>query len=258
MEKNKKFFSKHVFELFTSLGYPPHEREGAGHLNIGIHYFKNKIFLFRNFIVDFLNHTGLQDSLNSQSANEEFAKPLWKIINKTELEDEVIFRVKPFREVINTVDQILTSVANALKFDTVFQLLMNESVLNAREKLNAITLHSINQEQVEFFSTDRLEIRTIRPQKNFDSWLLVIEMFENRIKFLEKNYSHSLIPLNKPRKMVDGYESLGQFVDYIEATGAKWSKFKSLLPEVWQNLNEENFIRNTVPLTNNFCKRLFK
>ena len=213
--------------------------------------------MFRNFIVDFLNHQGLQDSLNSQTANEAFAKPLWKIINKSQLVNLGFGTFKPFRAVLKYVDELLTSnVANSKKND-IFQLLMNESVLNAREKHNALNLHSNNPNSVDFHPTDRIEIRTVRPQKNFDSWLLGIEIFENRIKFLERNFSDSLLPLVRPRKMADGYESLGQFADYIEDTGAKWKDFEPLLPEVWQNLNSENFIRGTIKLPKNKCSMIF-
>lgn len=58
-KKYQNLVQEAIFDNFAKIGFFPHEREGAGHINIGLGYFKNKAQLLRNFMVDFYNSPGV-------------------------------------------------------------------------------------------------------------------------------------------------------------------------------------------------------
>jgi hypothetical protein len=229
------FIQEHVFDVLISLGAKPHEREGAGHLNIGAKYFEKKPLLFRNFVVDFYNHPGLGTVLNSLMANIDDAAYLHEmnesfLYTKEELEAD-LKKLKKL-DAKNSQTRLSTYVAGESAPFSAFE----------QNKYVALRLHISNKVHP---SHQRLEIRTLRPQQSMRDFLSAIEVYEARIHHLEKNFSAPIKPL-PPVPVVDGWTALGEFADYLSDSGLDWKKYRNLMPEMWRNLDEKNFVRGKV------------
>lgn len=231
-KKHQDFFQEHVFNVLAKMGLTPHEREGAGHLNIGLKYFETKPLLFRNFIVDFYNHPGLGTVLNSLQANMHDARYIADMMVNGESPIEI------------TPEKLKNIHKNLAKLDASPQL---QSVQNYKDsalsftdrKTVALRVHNSYDKPTY---TWRAEIRTLRPQQNMGDFISAIEIFEANIKYIEKNFKEPIVLL-QPQKVTDGWKALGEFADYIDRTGLKWQNYRHLMPAMWRDLDEKNFIR---------------
>jgi hypothetical protein len=244
-QEKADFVQKYVFDVMAAHDLKPHEREGAGHLNIGINYFADRPLLLRNFIVDFYNHPGLGTVLNSLSANltdaSYFADPHWKE------------SFPNFKKVLGYLDVLLMQGTEI----SVANYLLNLQGLSD-SKFIALRANGIGPADQPINSETRVEVRTIRPQATMQDFISVIKIFESRLNFLEKNFFLP-IALQKPRRIEDGWVALGDFADYLEEAGLRWQDYRALMPEMWRNLNTEDFVRGSgrpeiLPMS---CKGLF-
>jgi hypothetical protein len=230
-----------IFQTMSAEGFHPHEREGAGHVNVGLKFFENNPLLLRNFIVDFYNHNGMSVALNSLVDNSMTAKTLDQYNG---------YEKKQF-------------IKKLQKLDSVDNFTVNDVLKNLGEplyaKFIALGLRDIGfhtHMPIDLYPTSRLEIRTLRPQSSMDDYIRVLEIFEARIQYL--SHLKTKIKLGDVKPIHDGYEALGQFADYLEESGLDFRKYKSLLPEVWRSLPESNYIRDLKKkFTINRCEKLF-
>jgi hypothetical protein len=212
-KKYLDLFQKVVFDGLKSAGYTPHEREGAGHLNIGLNYFEDKPLLRRNFPVDILNHEGVALVLNSLTANENDATP---------------FRRWP----VEKRNLFFNSLAAMDKERDYSEARFERAFKAIRAKYVPIGLRGKDDEA-------RFEIRTLRPQPSMKEFLQTIEIYEARIHYLE-TLQHPIALLKRPQ-VSDGWAALGEFADFLKESKLDWKDYKALLPEIWRDLPEENF-----------------
>lgn len=234
-----EFVQSLIFDSMKEAGFQPHEIEGAGHINIGLSYFRDKPGLAKNFLLDYLNHPGVGIALNAEQSNDRDAKSVYQY-----LDDNGFLGT-------NDALQFLKEVEN-IEMDTLIPKVAKSNrgfISYIRGKAVAIGLRGYRIKQIsgiEYYELlgeySRFEMRQVRPQESFGSFLKVLEIFKARIEFLEK--SGRVIKLNVPRKITDGWEVLGQFADYVEETGLSLKNYRELLPKVWRKLPEAHFIRN--------------
>lgn len=230
-EKNQDFVQKHLFDEFAKIGLYPHEREGAGHLNLGLDYFWSRPLLARNFIADFFNHPGVGTVLNSLTANFEDAPYMAELLKGEGMNDD--FYPSDYT---NALEE-LAKVDSKLESSHLFRDYMSAFMKFMSHKYIALGIRGISYDE-----DWRLEIRPIRPQQTMKDFVDVIRIFEARIKYLERNHN-TPIPFAQPLSIQDGWVALGQFADYLEEAGLNWKDFKNLMPEMWRNLDERQFIR---------------
>ncbi|MFZ3231009.1 MAG: hypothetical protein WA160_12445 [Pseudobdellovibrio sp.] len=241
-----------IFNVMVSEGFVPHKIIGAGHVNIGLSYFKDKPLLLRNFIVDFYNQPGLGIVLNSLAENSLNAKSL----DQMSSEDQ-----KEFIRQLAKLDQIKNLTMEDI-FKTIRIPLAKKNIgIGLRDVgISKIGLKEIGPKGTfEIGSTSRLEIRALHPQANMDDFIKVLEIFEARIKFLES--IDTPIPIAAIKKISDPRVALGQYADYLEQAGLNLKSYESLMLQEWQGLQASSFLRSKTNLgskKNNYqCKKLF-
>lgn len=237
----KNEIQKDIFDQLAMENLVPHLREGAGHNNIGLLYFKDKPMLLRNFIVDFYNNPGVGIVLNSLVDNAAYAQAL----------DQMdLSRRKAFLKALAKLDEIKNfTIVDVLK---TLGLALNGKyiALGVRDIFpNSNWPHALSP-------SSRLEVRTLRPQASMEDYAKVNEIFDARIHYLKS--IKNPIPLSPIMPTTDGYVALGQYADYLEDAGLKFNNYKSLMPESWKELPFENFIRSIKPSANAMaCQKLF-
>ena len=254
-KKHEAFFQKNIFDVFKKVGLVPHEREGAGHINIGLEYFlKKRNSLAERFVIDYLNHPGVGVVLNSLTANQGDAASLdqqiddmayWEDLTQEELykklkEDAKNLKILSYSDRRYGNSELSDSYANSIK-------------RFIDDKFVAIGLRDYDG---ELKRASRFEMRQLRPQKDMKDYIKALEIFEARIKYLETQNKRPELTALKP--IADGWVYLGQFADYLAEAGLGWQDYKSLMPEVWRDLPEKNFIRKTkINARLLQCKKLF-
>ncbi len=226
---NQKLFQSVIFDTMAEIGLTPHEREGAGHLNFSLEDLRDRPLLIRNFIVDFYNHPGLGVTLNSLTANEEDAPYLDQLREKKRIKLLSIFK--------NTSSQ-----------NTTYRNILNEFSSMSEEKFIALMIRDIDE-----ILRRRVEIRTLRPQKNMEQFIQLIEIFQARLEFLQ--HFDGVVPVKTVRPVDDGWKALGQWAQYIEETGLDPKIYRSLLPEAWQALDFQSFKRPRPSLPSRSCRK---
>lgn len=225
-KKNQKFFQKNIFDVFAKVGLQPHEREGAGHVNIGLEYFiKKKNDLAERFVIDYLNHPGVGVVLNSLTANLEDAKSIDQYVAKYYSE---LLTSRGYEKALHNGKEF--NISKSIRYEN----FLADFIL---DKFVAVGLRSFNG---KLNDESRFEMRQLRPQKDMNDYIKVLEIFEARIKFLETKTERPQLTSLQP--VMDGWVYLGQFADYLAEAGLDWKDYKSLMPKVWQNLPEKNFI----------------
>jgi len=233
----REFIQKNVFDQFKKIKMIPHEREGAGHTNIDLNYFLDKPLLLYNFIVDFYNHPGLGVVLNSLSANEEDARYIDQMSEWHWAFDHVFnFHFKSFKGDVAMLQKKLQSRKSNVQIYDVINVF--NKILNA--KYVALGIRDVDSKSLN--PKSRLEFRALRPQANAFDYQLVLEIIEARINYL-KSFNHPITLA--PVKIDDGWLALGQYTDYLEESGLDYERYKSLMPDLWRDLNKSNFIRDT-------------
>jgi hypothetical protein len=257
-KQNQEFVQDIVFNSMKAVGLTPHEREGAGHVNIGFEYFLGRQGLAERFVIDYLNHPGLGIVLNSLTANQEDARnPLEHMISRNEIKNISSLKIT-FLKSIQKLKFMSKMKINKMDLNNILSYLTKKFV--------AIRLHGrINLQQSNMDLTHestRFEMRQIRPQSSMQDFILILQLFQSRIKFLEKGTSE----IRTDRvftigKNMDGWEALGQFADYVEEAGLNFKDYKSLLPKFWRDLPVQNFIRDPsikIMKKSGRCHALFK
>lgn len=220
-----------IFDVFKKQNLVPHEREGAGHLNIGLKYFENNPTLLRNFIVDFYNNPGVGLVLNSLADNDAYASYLDKLPT---------YAFQTMRANLTAIDA--KSSLSTHEVLQAFNYLINKYVAlgirgaSVQPEVSPTGLYP----HYQLTPISRLEIRTLRPQANMNDFIKVIEIFEARIRYREKYLGK--IPLKEPKRFTDAWDALQEFAKYLDEAGLDWTKYKSLMPEVWRNLPEDQIL----------------
>jgi len=258
IKKYSNFIQQNIFDVLSKAKLYPHEREGAGHINIDLNYFSDKPLLLYNFIIDFFNHPGLGIVLNSMTANKTDAPYFDQIESQLKSEndepsaDSRFTNYLAFKKILTQFTKQIQKNSRNLSTEEVlemFNTLLHEKYI----ALGIRGLNSFNSIYGPLLPTSRLEVRVLRPQATAFDYQLVLEIFESRIQYLSQLTTPLVLKPIKP--IHDGYIALGQYADYLEESGLNLERYKSLLPQAWRDLDSKNYIRRYIK--GGSCNKLF-
>lgn len=217
VEEFKRFQSDMQDAIFASgaaTGFYPLLWQGGGHINIDLHVFRKDLNLYRNFIVDLLNHNELFMGIFEFNTNAGYPHELKE--SNPEKALELIERDKE----------------------------------RGRHSFARITEHfqmNLHGRSFSFnnFYENRFEIRAVRPQASMDVWVRQIELLEARVRYLEKipypiayqprvPWNFKVYETLKPP--VDPQAALRSFYVYVTEAGLRWQDHNDYLWPMWVTL----------------------
>lgn len=186
---------------------PPRVVVGAGgHISIGLDNFEGDLQLFRNFLVDYINHDEFsegifqKDSLNARTPRANAA-----------------FRER-FSRLLKDYDRG--------RFDSIEDMagaFLREVLLNKGRNFSIST-----KGVTEGASTSRLELRGHRAQANAVEYLELIKMHGARIEYLRRR--GGLVPFEDSPISRNPRVKERRFHEYIRETGLAWSVYRRHVP----------------------------
>lgn len=234
-EKLKNRINNDIFSLAEKLNLKPDWSAGGGHLNMGLaSAFEKNPILFRNWLVDIANNPEL----------------FWGILGKdtsnaptlTDLGEE---RIRAFYKIIQEFDQNPTDImrlASRIKNEV---YTFNPAGWNEKHYQN-INLNSIIYTILE--ELQRVEIRAVRPQENFDVFLLQIRLLTRRLEYLKTLTDR--LPLDVPTVRNESFVHLmKKFYIYLYEMGERFETYSPLIKERLYGYND-SLIEELVKLSN--------
>jgi len=224
-KKYKNDIQDAVFASASVCGYFPALWTGGGHINIDVTNFHDRPMLFRNFIVDLLNHNELFMGIFEYNG--------------------VSTTVSMPHELASTSD-----IPAAIEMIEVLRRSHNFTFFTVVDTLQRFLKgHSFAFNKI--WDDRRLEIRAVRPQASMDVWIHQIELLEARINYLEKfrgpipykprvPWSNSKVRDGKPP--VDPQEALKSFYVYVRESGLPWQDHRDYLWPQWIRAQENESI----------------
>lgn len=235
-----------IFVSASNLGLYPALYQGGGHINLDVGYFASKPpLVFRNFIVDLINHAELSlgvfnyDTCNATSYSllNDLRGHVQRIVARFDAGEFGDIRV-PSPEVLY---KLIDPLKNSQMFPDVFRALWKSNIQRGT-KSTAISFANAGN----MIFPGRLEIRSVRPQASLDVWLRQIRLIRDRIAYIERSF-HEPIPFAPwyvlPRgedaqkilltPPVSAHEAMRHFYMYIEGAGHKWADHRDYLWPQW-------------------------
>lgn len=163
--------------------------------------------LFRNFIVDFVNHRELYNGALGYDPME--GKDIFRDLE----------RFKQFQDLIKAFDRDGNWTFEKLQQQLADIGLVKISRTNKKPMINIKTK----------FGT--LEFRALNPFRSSQDLYLVMHLIENRIEQLK---SSSLVSLKPTRENSSLSELSFSFRDYVVGAGLRWLDYQHFLPKKWQ------------------------
>jgi hypothetical protein len=191
----------------TGLKVPTWDRLSGGHISIGYQsVFEGNPLLFRNFIVDQINHVELSAGIHLYDPFN--AKPLSfepSVLRKLQIVlDDFDAGKLPNEE--EFIKKVYKAIKGASAMDT--------STL-AKDKFKA--------------SAKRVEVRAHRSQKSPQEFVDLIALYNKRLDYL-KNLDEPLVLESNPKKLPPE-EMLKRYRTYLEEAGADYEVYKEHLPD---------------------------
>lgn len=213
--KGAKKILDHLFTSAAKTGITPHiGGRGGGHIHMDFATtFGNDAKLFRNFVVDFMNHPELGGDgvLGGSKSN---SPPLARL--SLEQKNE-------FRAVIAEFDAGKIKTARDLS-KAINNRVYTSSTTNTTPPSKYQALNLVRMSEVDGVAT--VELRAISPQRNIEDFYLETELFEARVEFLRKQ-SGSIKILDLEELSEKG--AVSAFRSYVEESGLKWDEYKGLV-----------------------------
>lgn len=201
-----------IFVSAANQGYFPQLWRGGGHINVDITNFRNNPVYMRNFIVDLWNHNELFMGIFNYDTHNAIPHHF-----STNLAEKVAH-----------VDEMIRS-GQGSDFDAILV------ALRTNLSGNAFNLYRD--------STNRIEIRAVRPQTSMDVWIRQISLLEARLKYLATidelipyqprvpwDYDSSRNELEPP---VDPQQALRSFYSYVDESKQDWVDHRDYIWPQW-------------------------
>ena len=242
----------------AEIGLKPHSRVGGGHMHFDIAtHFGDNALLFRNFVVDLINHPELY--MGILSLDYLNAPPL--AIQKKEQREALKALLQRFDQGKMTIKDFKSAMNSEVYFSTYMSHVGHPSYYPDKYQVGNLK------------HAETIEIRGNRPQTSFEHYMLLVELFEKRIDYLaqfktaipyvEKDYSKEVA-----FKTVRNMEFYGTLVPaekiveesrrFIEETGLSWSKFVPVITEEFKiRLKQEGKLALLTAQPVRSCKALF-
>ena len=216
-----------LFELPQSIGLQPIPQ--AGHVNFGLEAtFGNDVLLFRNFIVDMLNHQELQRRILFDN----------DIRNAPTPHDLSMAQQEAFIKLVESYDYekgTIQDFAERLLKEVYYETTWNAAAAGEPpDKFHALNIKSI----ALMLAWPRLEIRSIRGQRSLLEFILVTSLFRGRIEHLRSFKS----PLEyKPNRSRSARDQLQAYYEYSSAAKLDWRLAQALVPkQISEHLDKFN------------------
>ncbi len=228
IEKHQLRIQKHIFDSAIESGLLSsteiHGQNWAGnHIHVGLlstvgHDEKSGIRLFRNFLVDFSNHSELamgiftHDNLNAPAVGQ--------------YPDRVTRR---FEQLINDVDSgkvtSITQLAAELR-TSVYSHHPSKSG-SGTDKYQAFNVNRINNDSFPK-SQKTFELRAMRAQESAEDFLLLTRLIEKRLEFLADQPN---MKVNRAmfRSFLSNADKASGFYRYVTETGLDFQPYEKFL-----------------------------
>ncbi|MDB9786521.1 hypothetical protein OAB57_00300 [Bacteriovoracaceae bacterium] len=232
-------------------GLKPHKRIGQGHLHIGIDTFSKKDEgvmvedpqLFRNFIVDYVNHPTL--SMGGLGAIPNNAPPLGILEKKQQNEFRNVIAEFDANKIPQTIFDLAYAIENRVYSKTYSSIKSFSDHPKKYQALNFSKITSLSQPE----ANRTLEIRGIRPQRSFKDLLGISRLFEARLNMLRKEGSPialQLYPLKHSfRQILNPQRVISEFFEYVTGSKLDWEFYRFLLSdELFDELERRKWVWN--------------
>lgn len=187
----EKILDPLVFGIGQSLGQAPITDLGGGHIHLGIRsHFQGNPVLFRNFMVDWMNHPDLMSALTGSKYNsptfldlpsgrdQAFRSLLAEFDQRLQREG---FLEKPGRDPARG-EQLMVEFARALQTRVYTETLIQG--WTPTEKYQAVNVTRLADDKVPW-SQKTVELRFLAGQKSVNEFIELAWLFEGRIEFLK-------------------------------------------------------------------------
>lgn len=225
-----------IFGSAKSQGLTVDKMRGGGHINIDqATGFEGKEKLFRNFIVDRANHPELAWGIfgetirNGPPLASLGPEPIYGFHNVITDFDEKITRSGFFRKTgDDAIFELARDIEQRVYIDTPGNHIWPDSN-NSTTYYQELGLRNISK--YTKVAERRVEVRSLRPQINFSTFLLQIQFFDARLTYLDE--LDELIPIDIPE-------------DINMSKEEKISRFRAMLKEMKIQVNRyDNILRRT-------------
>jgi hypothetical protein len=229
-----------IFASAANVGHFPALWQGGGHINIDLENFRRNPLLFRNFIVDLLNHGELYmgifnyDSQNAPPYQQKFGSIRDYLSQRGQSRDGGFDAF--FRSYLASADLEFPNLTGTADFNGLLRK------LNSNFFGDYTAAFSLRKPE------NRLELRAVRPQASIDVFIRQIELIEARLRYLEtfktriaynpqvtlkdnNSYADSLkYKLTPP---VEPQEAMRAFYNYVTESGQLWRNHRDYMWPQW-------------------------
>ncbi len=254
-----KIFQLAIFETAQRAGLRPATLMGEGHLHLDFDSLfwneKNKAYdfqLFRNFIVDWVNHDELYYGALHYDPKFKGAKPL--LSSKSEL--------KRFAEWLSEFDETLASGKMSLNEFGWFRFRLQNHLGFRKGAALSVSGVRIHDKEKQFFK-DTIEIRCLRPRQDLNHLKRTVNLIEARVRYLKTLSSPLKFQNSGVIQSID--QGVNRFFHYVTQSKLDWSEMKKLMPKTWQkivpdtSLSEDELFQpgpRKPPLGQRLCQRI--
>jgi len=211
-----------IFQSAKEFGLITDQSVTSGHFNVGVKSAtKNKAENFLRFFVDFANHPELSLGVLGEDWNNAPTLSFLKESQRQALQQLIEKQRGPER---------FKKIAELTRYiqDFVYTHTRNENW--GPEHYQAMGLKQINKANLD--SRDApFELRAVRGQRNVDEFILLAELFEARLAFLNAQIGKPILYDQISRTIYNERELRTRFYIYITEMGLPFEKFEPLMPE---------------------------
>jgi hypothetical protein len=227
-----------IFVSAANIGHFPALWQGGGHINIDLGSFQGNLLLFRNFLVDILNHNELYmgifnyDFRNARPPQVGYTS-LYNLLVKKGFNTQWGFD-DYVKHVLVKIDRVMSDVDPNLE--------------DVAEEASSIFGSIGRAFSLAKRNASRLEFRAVRPQASMDVFIRQIELLEGRLRYLENFTSpipyQAKVPLKPDAQEaihstyaytppVDPQQALRAFYEYVTESGQRWRNHRDYLWPQW-------------------------
>ncbi|MBX9766328.1 MAG: hypothetical protein K2X47_03575 [Bdellovibrionales bacterium] len=247
--RKERSLQKLIFENFKTLGLQPMEYAGSGHIHMDLNGFRGNLRLFRDFLVDFHNHSGLTlGGLNHDRYNA---------VGMSEMTET---QKDNFRSLVGEVDSgAIESIPQFISelIESVFKDLSYDPLIK-RSRADKYYATSFSPSYQRFGT---MELRCVRPQASYQTFIHQIQMLEARVNYLAERIQRGEPPIKVgDLQAADAQTALGQFDSYVTEAGLDFANYEPMVLDWWQvpggELDQYRRRKQKLPSTVKNCSAL--
>jgi hypothetical protein len=243
-EEYSKYASDIQDAIFVSANNTDHFAQlfaGGGHISIDFNYFDNEPLLLRNFLIDMVNHSELAMGIWSYDTHNALAMPL--------LAKDYLFALKDILELYDK-DLLEGELIDTYELARAFHHITDRGGdpfqapwYGYRHKNTAINLNHVSKHIIE---KSRIEIRSVRPQPDFQTFLNQIRLITKRLEYLKKfdypipiklevQIDPHLEPAGKHMLTppIEAQDALRAFYKYVRESKENWADHRGYIWPMW-------------------------